>query len=179
MIKVLVGTSNRLKVEATKEAFSRAFSEEVEVKGYQVNSGVSVQPFGDDVFKGAINRVKACSRREKADFYVGIEGGIIKKLDRLMTFAAVCIMDSKGRTSIGTSGHFPLPKEVVELIREGKELGEAMDILIGKKGIKYNEGAIGIFSKWLIDRKALYVHALLLTLIPFLSPEFEWFLIDE
>ncbi len=175
MIKVLVGTSNRLKVEATKEAFSKAFLGDVEVKGCKVDSGVSAQPFGDDVFRGAINRAKACSMKEKADFYVGIEGGIIERLGKVMTFAAVCIIDSKGRTSIGTSGHFPLPKEVIELVKEGKELGEAMDLLIGKKGIKYNEGAIGVFSKGLIDRKALYVHALLLSLIPFLSPEFEWF----
>ena len=175
MIKVVVGTSNSLKVQAVKEAFSKAFNEKVEVEKRSVKSGVPAQPFGDDVFKGAINRAKACIEKGEADFYVGIEGGIIEKLGKVMTFAAVCIIDSKGRMSIGTSGHFPLPKEVVGLVRRGKELGEAMDVLVGKEGIKYKEGAIGIFSKGMIDRKALYVHAIILTLIPFLSPNFDWF----
>lgn len=175
MIEVLVGTSNSLKVQAVKEAFSKAFREKVEVEGYSVKSGVPAQPFNDDVFMGAINRAKACIEKGKADFYVGIEGGITEKLGKAMTFAAICIIDSKGRMSIGSSGHFPLPKEVVELIRCGKELGEAIDTLVGKEGVKYKEGAIGIFSKGIIDRKALYVHAIILTLIPFLSQNFNWF----
>ena len=175
MIKILVGTSNNLKVKAVEEAFSRAFHKKTEVIKCPVRSGVPAQPFGDDVFRGAINRARACIKRGKADFYVGIEGGIVEKVGKLLTFATVCIIDSKGRTSIGASGHFPLPKEVVNLIKHGKELGEAMDMLMGKEGIKYKEGAIGIFSKGIIDRKSLYVHAIILTLIPFLSRDFEWF----
>lgn len=175
MIKVLVGTSNTLKVQAVKEAFSIAFRDEVKVEGCQVESGVPAQPFDDKVFVGAINRARACTKKGNADFYVGIEGGITEKFGKVMAFSAVCIVDSKGRTSIGASGHFPLPREVIELIKCGKELGEAIDMLVGKHGIKYSEGAVGIFTRGMIDRRALYVHAIILTLAPFISPNFNWF----
>ena len=71
-------------------------------------------------------------------------------------------MIGKGRT-----GTFFLPPAVVELIRQGKELGEADDIVFGRSNSKQDNGAVGLLTDNVIDRAQLYEHAMILALIPF------------
>jgi inosine/xanthosine triphosphatase len=174
MLRILVGTANRVKVDAVKEAFSKTYQEEIVVKGLSIKSGVPAQPKGEEVFKGAYNRAFECSKVKGYDFYVGIEGGTARHFGKIFTFAVVCIINSKGKTSMATSGHFPLPKELIELLEKGMELGDAIDLITGRKGAKYEEGAVGILTKGVITRKDLYVHAVILALAPFLSQQFKW-----
>ncbi len=60
-MKVLVGSRNPVKVEATKEAFSQYF-DVVEVDGIAVASNVSNQPIEDETFEGAENRAVALKK---------------------------------------------------------------------------------------------------------------------
>ena len=46
-MKILVGSQNPVKIEATKEAFLKYF-EKVEVMGIEVDSKVSSQPIGEE-----------------------------------------------------------------------------------------------------------------------------------
>lgn len=174
MLKILVGTGNRIKVNAVKEAFSKAYDKEITVAGLPIKTSVPTQPKGEEVFRGAYNRALGCSKVKGYDFYVGIEGGTIRHFGNVFTFAVVCIISSKGRTSMATSGYFPLPKELIELLEKGMELGDAIDLITGRKGVKYEDGAVGVLTRGLITRKDLYVHAVILALAPFLSQQFRW-----
>ena len=60
---------------------------------------------------------------------------------------------------------------VVDLINQGKELGEADDIVFGHSNSKQKNGAVGILTGNLIDRTQFYVEAMILALIPFLNKE--------
>jgi len=76
-VKVLVGSQNRVKLEATKEAFSRYFTE-VEVIGIEVDSKVSSQPINEETFWGAKSRATELEKinRERGlngRYFVGIE----------------------------------------------------------------------------------------------------------
>jgi non-canonical (house-cleaning) NTP pyrophosphatase len=71
-------------------------------------------------------------------------------------------MIGKGRT-----GTFLLPPAVAELIRQGKELGAADDIVFGRLNSKQDNGAVGLLTDDVIDRAQLYEHAMILALIPF------------
>ena len=86
MIRIAIGTDNRVKADAVKEAFRRAFGDGVSVTMLRVKSGVSRQPKEEEVFKGAYNRALRCYKANGFDFYVGIEGGIARKFDRFFTF---------------------------------------------------------------------------------------------
>jgi len=171
-IKVAVGSTNGVKVKASQLAFSSFF--ECEVKGVYVPSGVSSQPFGDETIEGARNRARSAIDVEKADFGVGIEGGIHILSGRKLAFAAVCIVDKKGKEGISLSGMFPLPREALVLIEKGKELGEAMDELTGMKDTKRGPGAIGLLTKGVIDRTKLYRDAVVFALVPFINEGFGW-----
>lgn len=174
-MKVLVGSRNPVKLAATAEAFSKYF-DAVDVSGINVDSKVSNQPVGNETFAGARNRAFELSRLNEernfgAEFFVGIEGGIKKLYDRWFTFGVMCIMDDKRRTGYGTSPFFELPTHITEELLNGVELGDVMDNLIGEKDTKETQGAVGHFTKGVMDRKDFYVAGLIVALIPFLNPE--------
>lgn len=164
-----------MKLEATKDAFS-AYFDTVEVVGIGVNSKVSNQPIEDETFVGARNRALALSRINeeqnlKAEFFVGIEGGIRKLFDRWFTFGVICIVDDAGRVGYGTSPFFELPLDITEMLLAGTELGEVMDNLMQEENTKEKQGAVGYFTKGVMDRRRYYVAGLTVALIPFLNKE--------
>ena len=59
----------------------------------------------------------------------------------------------------------------MELINQGKELGEADDIVFGQSNSKQKNGAVGILTNNIIDRTQFYVEAMVLALIPFLNED--------
>jgi len=174
-MKVLVGSRNPVKLEATKEAFSHYF-DAVDVTGINVNSKVSNQPVEDETFAGARNRARALrtineERKVNAVFFVGIEGGIKRLFNRWFTFGVICIMDDTGRVGYGTSPFFELPFQITEQLLDGTELGDVMDTLIGEENTKQKQGAVGYFTKGVVDRRNFYVQGLIVALIPFLNKD--------
>ncbi len=175
MIKVLVGSKNPVKIEATKEAFSRYFGD-VKVVGISVDSKVSKQPIEEETFQGAKNRaleLRALDKKDglKSDFFVGIEGGIGKMFSKWFSFGSMCVVDKNGRVGFGTSSHFELPDHIVEELLNGKELGEISDRLTREKNAKQKGGAIGFLTRGLIDRKNLYLPGLIMALVPFVNED--------
>lgn len=169
MKKIIIASKNPVKIQAVKNGFEKMFpSQEFEFVGVSVPSNVADQPFSnDETFRGAKNRAdNAYSEIKVADFYVGIEGGIEQIENEMEAFAWVFIKsaDKYGKARTGT---FFLPKQVVELIKEGKELGEADDIIFERNNSKQENGAVGILTGNIIDRTEYYTEAVILALIPF------------
>lgn len=172
ILKVAVGSTNPTKVKAVEAVFRKAFGR-VEVAGVDTDSGVSIQPFhADEITRGAANRAKKSLEVSGADYGVGIEGGVAKFGDEWYNLGFVAIVDRKGRTGTGTSGWFECPPDILRELKRGKELGDVMDELVGERDTKRRGGAIGIFTKGVVDRQALYEHGVWMALAPFISPKF-------
>ena len=174
-MKVLVGSENPVKVEAVREAFSKYF-DDVEVLGLKVNSMVPDQPIGKETFLGAENRALALTvidneRKLNCDFFVGLESGIIHLYSKWFTFGVVCIIDKSRRESFGTSIMFELPEFIVKQLLKRVELGDVMDEIIGEKNTKQKGGAVGFFTKGVINREKLYVDGIISALIPLLNED--------
>ncbi len=165
-MKILVGSTNKVKISAVKRAFGKYF-DNVEVKGMAVQSSVTDQPIGDETFKGAKNRCLALQKLAKADFYVGVEGGISKIAGMWLGYGCMCVMDKKGRMAFGTSPMFPLPDKVIKRLLKGEELGLVMDDITGVNDTKHKSGAIGFFTNNVMDRRDLYVYGLIVAIAPF------------
>jgi len=169
--RVVVASGNPVKIEATRSAFERMFAVDgFEVVGAPVASGVGAQPMSDvETRRGAEQRALAAEEQMlDGDFWVGIEGGVEESDGDLLAFAWV-VVRSAGLSSRGRSGTFVLPAPVSDLIRAGKELGEADDLVFGRRNSKQEEGALGLLTGNVIDRRELYEHAILLALVPFKS----------
>ncbi len=175
MTKVLVGSQNPVKIHSVKDAFEKYF-ENVEVIGFKVNSKVSDQPVNEETFEGAKNRAFELINKNKkdnlnADYFVGIEGGIIQIYSKWFAFGCMCIADKDGKTGFGTSAHFELPKGIIDELLNGKELGDVMDEIQNKFNTKQKHGAIGYFTNGVLGRTELYVPGLITALIPLLHQE--------
>lgn len=169
MKKVIIASKNPVKIEATRMAFKRTFPQEkFEFRGVSVASGVSDQPLSDEEsIEGATNRANNAKESfGSADYWVGIEAGVEKTKKGMGSFSWV-VIKSKDQEGKAKGNIFFLPKKVAELVEEGKELGEADDILFDDENSKQKNGSVGILTKDLIDRTDYYYVALVLALIPF------------
>jgi inosine/xanthosine triphosphatase len=169
MKKVIIASKNPVKIQAVKNGFEKMFpNQEFEFVGVSVPSNVADQPFSnDETFLGAKNRADNASSEVKgADFYVGIEGGTEHIENEMEAFAWI-VIKSAGKYGKARTGTFFLPKQVVELIKEGKELGEADDIVFNRNNSKQENGAVGILTGDVIDRTKYCTEAVILAMIPF------------
>lgn len=172
MKTIVVASVNPVKAQAAANGFARLFPDEpFQVETVEVASGVSAQPMSDDeTLRGALNRAaNAMTARPHADYWIGIEGGIADIDGELAAFAWVAVR-TRGTIGRARSGTFLLPSAIVDLIRQGVELGEADDIVFGRSNSKHGNGAVGLLTGDVIDRVQLYEHALILALIPFRQP---------
>lgn len=170
-MKILVGSENPVKLAAVKEAFEYYYAE-VEVVGVKVPSGVPDQPVNDQTLTGAENRALKLKELNEtnnlcADYFAGVEGGIVFNHNKWFAFGGMCVVDREGNKSFGTSAHFEIPREVSERLLNGEELGHVMDDIMQQKNTKQKMGAIGFFTKGIMDRKQLYVPGIIAALVPF------------
>jgi len=59
----------------------------------------------------------------------------------------------KGKIGFGTSPLFELSQNIIERLLEGTELGLVMDEITGDHNTKQKGGAVGFFTKGIINRK--------------------------
>jgi len=173
MKTIVVASQNPVKAAAVLSGFNRMFSDEAfAVKKITVDSGVQEQPLSDQVTRqGALNRAqKAQSLSPQADYWVGIEGGCETLEDEMFAFAWVVVLSKEILASARTA-HFMLPQQVKVLVESGLELGDADDLVFGKKNSKQKSGAVGLLTGDVVTRKALYEQAVILALIPLKQPD--------
>ena len=173
-MKIVIASKNPVKINATLNGFKKMFPEATfEVEGISVSLDVSEQPRSDtETFTGALNRVNSASGEiRQSDFWVGIEGGIEEKGSDMEAFAWVVIKSKENKYGKGRTGTFFLPSKVAELIKQGKELGEADDLVFGRNNSKQENGAVGILTGDVLDRTKYYTEAVVLALIPFKNEE--------
>ncbi len=172
MTRIIVGSANPVKVQSVHRAFQAALSGPFDVQGLHVPSGVSKQPLTDtSTLQGAVNRAKRAREQQPgADFWVGIEGGVERYNGAFEAFGWVYILHPE-RSSSARSATFPLPASLQQRLAEGEELGPLIDELFGVHNVKQRGGAVGMLSRELVSREALYRQPLILALIPFMQPE--------
>ena len=172
--KVIVASKNPVKINAALSGFQKMFAgHEFEIQGVSVPSGVSDQPHSDaETLQGARTRVENVSvEYPDADFWIGIEGGVEEHHSEMGAFAWIVVKSKDGQIGRGRTGVFFLPPQVAQLVREGKELGEADDIVFGRTNSKQKNGAVGLLTDNIIHRERYYTETVVLALIPFKNKE--------
>lgn len=171
---VAVGSTNPVKIEAVKLAFSKVWPKRKWIiKGLEVDSGVSNQPTNnEESVKGAKNRaIKACFKLG-ADFGVGLEGGLEKISGEWFTSGWCVIVNRKQEIGIGSSVSVHIPQVMLKQILKGKELGLVNDLITQKTNTKKEEGHFGIMTKLHLTRTRGYTDAVISALARFLNPQF-------
>ncbi len=168
---VVVGSTNPVKLAAVRAVIGR-LAPAAQVDGTAVASGVPDQPISDaETIAGATNRARAARAALYADLGIGIEGGVVETGEGMRTCAWAVVVGRDGVPHVGGSLSMPLPDAVAALIRDGVELGHAIDRLVGTTNIKHGAGAVGILTEGLVNRQAAYETILAYALAPLLVPE--------
>lgn len=170
--RVAVGSANPVKLDAVRAVIARV-APGIEVVGVEVASGVPDQPWGDDeTIRGATARALAALKAGEGDIGIGIEGGCVETRDGMRTCAWAAVASRDGMVHVGGSLAMPLPPAVARLVREGTELGHAMDAVSGGQDTKRGAGAVGILTGGLVDRRAAYEVIVTYALSRWIAPEF-------
>jgi len=169
-MRVNVGSKNKVKVDAVKEAIlDYDFLAKAEVNSIDVESEVSEQPKSlDETIQGAMTRARRSFR--DCDYSIGIEAGLMKvphtKTDYMNT--TICAIYDGKEYHLGMAAPFEYPREVMRLvIEEGLDINEAFY----KAGLTENprvgaaEGAIGVLTKGRVPRKEYTKQAIAMALI--------------
>ena len=121
-MRVGIATDSAEKIRGIKSAFSRFFKiddTEIEFFHQKVNSGVSKQPFNEETYEGAFNRVNTLiEKSEKADFFISCEAGIEELFGKYFNVQVICIFDfQKQRYLWSKSSGWQIPSADIEIIR--------------------------------------------------------------
>jgi inosine/xanthosine triphosphatase len=165
-----VGSKNPTKIKAVQIALYKLeeleqdhFLAQIEVRGDNVSSGVADQPRNDqETIQGAINRCQELRDKYPNSICVGLEGGVQETEHGLLLCNWGALLDPQGKQYIAGGARVPLPEEVAQGIRQGKELGDVIDLYANQSNVRKNEGAIGILSYGLIDRPHMFAQVALL-----------------
>jgi len=172
-LKIAVGSTNPVKIAATKNVMKKIYGNSVEVVPIKVESGVSHTPIGEEeIVRGAKNRAIRALQAIQADIGVGMEGGIVKKFGEWFLTGWCAVVDRSGKFSLGSSVYMLLPDSVVERVLKGEELGVVFDDITGMHDTKKTIGAIGILTKRLLTRQKAWEDSLIYAMARKISPEF-------
>ncbi|WP_137169792.1 inosine/xanthosine triphosphatase [Marinomonas sp. FW-1] len=176
VIRIRVGSTNPVKVNAARQAFTQAFPNHIiHCEEMHAPSGVAEQPMSEaETRLGAQNRARYCFENSKdkvMNFFVAMEGGVDKFEEGAATFAYVAIVNSEGLLMTGRSANLPLPDKVYQRLQANEELGLVMDDLFNTDNIRQKGGAIGLFTNHAATRESVYTEALVLALAPALHSE--------
>lgn len=171
--RVTVGSTNPIKIAAVRSIVTRLAPGAI-ITGVKVPSGVSDQPFSDEVTQaGARRRANEALVRGDGTHGIGIEGGVVVMPDGAMRTCAWCVVvDRVGREGMGGSLSMPLPELVANEIRAGKELADAMDSVAGVSGTKHGGGAVAILTNGLFNRQSAYEPMIAYALVPWIATGF-------
>jgi len=162
---VHVGTDNPVKVRAVRRVLDDLF-DRVRVRGVGVSTGVPEQPIDQQAAVGAMNRARTAIR--DADFGVGIEAGLVwdASAGDYLDVQYCAIVDRSGRVTLGHGPGFEYPSAVIERVKAGKTVSEAMADLTGVQEIGSKFGAIGYLTERRMDRDTLTEAAVLMAMVP-------------
>lgn len=169
--RVAVGSSNPVKLAAARAVIASMHAG-ADFEAIAVPSGVPDQPFGDEeTIRGARARAVAAREALDADLGVGLEGGVVEGEAGMRTCAWCVVVHRDGRSGVGGSLSMPLPDALAAMIRDGVELGHAMDRFAATRGTKHGRGAVGILTGGRIDRQGAYEVLVTYAMAPFITPE--------
>jgi len=171
-LKVVVGSKNPVKLNATKNVLERIY-DDLTVSSVNADSEVPDQPFGlDQTVDGAVNRAKN-AYSDEYDLSVGIESGLIEVPKTLTGFIDIqwCAIFDGRNITIGASSGFEYPPSVIKQVLAGVEVGDVMDQVTGVDDLGQKKGAVSHLSHGMLNRTQNTEECVLTAMIPRMNRE--------
>jgi inosine/xanthosine triphosphatase len=169
---VAVGSRNPAKVDSARLAFSSLWPQQAwDVRDCAVGSGVAAQPMTDaETVRGARNRAVAAIDLARADYGVGIEGGLQETEFGWFNSGWAVVVDRAGLTGIGSTVRMHVPTALMDLVLTGLELGDACDQYFGRVAARRADGFVGLMTGNAIQRAGALRDAVIAALATLRQP---------
>ncbi len=165
---VFVGSTNPVKVNAVKLALAEKYPE-VQVIGYEVESGVSAQPMTDEETRtGAENRARTALQKGLSELAnqishedevlgVGMEGGVFQN-DQAEVWSTVwgVVSTRDGQEFAANGARIRVPDLIGQPILKGAEMGPIIQQLTGFQDVRQKQGMFGIVTNGFVERTEEY-----------------------
>jgi inosine/xanthosine triphosphatase len=126
-MRIIVGTKNQKKIDVVLAVFKDILGvTEIDVEKHDATSGVPEAPHDEETYQGALNRAHECFTIGSANYYVGIESGLVKRYGNMFEEAWAVIIAHDGVTRIGYSSGLLLPPVVAERMEKGEKHNDIM-----------------------------------------------------
>lgn len=126
-MKIIVGTKNPTKVAVVLSVFKNTLkARDIEVTSYDAESNVPEAPHNSETHDGALNRATVCSKLAAADYYVGIESGLVERYGHIFEEAWAVVISSDGAKYVGYSSGLLIPAIVVKRMNDGEKHNQIM-----------------------------------------------------
>ncbi|MHA1541558.1 MAG: DUF84 family protein [Candidatus Hodarchaeales archaeon] len=175
-ITILIASKNPVKIKASQEAFQPFFNN-VKIDSCEVKLLLRDvdQPIGEEQTREFSRLRVSEARKEKIgyDFYIGIEGGIVKTSAGDVRIVVYSSVGDSNYTETIRGCEIPLPEEWFNALSNKKygELGDLVEYVSGVQDIKRKQGAVGFFTKENITRYDVLKQSIIMALIPYLNPQ--------
>jgi len=172
MILIGVGSTNPVKINATRSAFSRFFNN-IKIISRKVDPGISPQPMTDEeMVTGAINRAKRVFNEINPNFGVGLEGGVVKYKFGVFVRGWVAVYNGEV-LGIASTASIQIPSLIWDrlLRNRGLELEDIMEEISGIEKIGDKIGAFGFLTEGKYDREKAFEDAIICALAPIIKSD--------
>ncbi len=179
---ILTGSTNKAKLDAVKQAFSKlgkAFfinPPAFRIIAIPTKTTVPDMPLTlAEIKDGARQRAEYILSHFETNgqrhIALGMEGGVYREENQ--TFLQNWVFATDGdRSYFGASALITLPPSIsYELFEKKRELAEVIDAYSGQIDVRSNKGAFGILSRNLITRRAAFESAVISAVVPLLEPD--------
>ncbi len=141
-MKVAIATKSPDKIKGVLKAITQKFGvteNEIELYSKSVQSDVSEQPFNDETYQGALNRIsKIQNDFPNMDLYISCEAGIESFLGEYFNVQVVCISDSSKNMYWGKSSGWQIPSCDIDKVKI-----KTLDKYLRERGINCIEELLG------------------------------------
>ena len=119
-MKIIVGSMSKLKNDCVKSVLSQYIKGPFEINAVATESGVPETPYGKQIMKGAYNRAMYCKDTYTSDYYIGIEGGLVRRYGILYEETWACIVTKNEKKYLGYSSGLSVPKSILATMKQNE-----------------------------------------------------------
>jgi len=153
MIKIAVGSTNPIKIQAVRNALSNG---SMQLISCSASSNVRPQPLSDDeTLQGAINRARHSLVQTDSFLAIGLEAGVVFLHDEVYLCHWAALVDRDHKTYSTNGPLILLPKDYTQDLVKGKNLDEIMHERTGIENLGSKQGAVGFFTNNNLDREQM------------------------
>ncbi|KJE48898.1 MULTISPECIES: pantetheine-phosphate adenylyltransferase [Acidiplasma] len=158
-IKISISTNNSLKTMALRDFLNKFMKNFDVIENHEYETDTD-QPYGDDTPRLA--RLRAMKGLRDNDYSIGIESGLFyNKINNVYyDFHYCAVIDRYSRITTGVSSGFELPEDIVDVVRSGLSVSDAIKEIYNIPDIGKREGIIGLISNYNIKRYDLIMESI-------------------